>query len=162
LNKDDLKPPAPWDAAAAESPELIGRFTVDARDVSAFSRSVVAGEDTPRFVSLVTGTGLPPGTGVYIPKETPRKPVDPKATRTTFWLAIATAALFAIASTWSLSVGSLSRAAYSFFQIPDKCPTSSIIPSFSGVLSNKRIKRTENLSEKNRNPPIDGEDRHCP
>jgi hypothetical protein len=124
LNKDDLKPPAPWDAAAAESLELIGRFTVDGRGVSAFSRSVVAGEDTPRFVSLVTGTGLPPGTGVYIPKETPRKRVDPKATRTAFWLAIATAALFAIACTWSLSVGSVSRAAYSFFQIPDKCPTS--------------------------------------
>jgi hypothetical protein len=27
-------------------------------------------------------------------------------------------------------------------------------------LSNKRIKKTESLSEKNRNPPIDGEDRH--
>ena len=37
---------------------------------------------------------------------------------------------------------------------------SSSIPSFSGVLSNKRIKRAENLSEKNRNLPIDGEDRH--
>jgi Arm DNA-binding domain len=36
----------------------------------------------------------------------------------------------------------------------------SSIPSFSGILSNKRIKRAENLSEKNRNPPIDGEDRH--
>jgi len=33
-------------------------------------------------------------------------------------------------------------------------------PHFRGVLSNKRIKRAENLSEKNRNPPIDGEDRH--
>jgi hypothetical protein len=33
-------------------------------------------------------------------------------------------------------------------------------PHFSGVLSNKRIKKTESLSEKNRNPPIDGEDRH--
>jgi len=33
-------------------------------------------------------------------------------------------------------------------------------PHFSGVLSNNRIKRAENLSEKNRNPPIDGEDRH--
>jgi ABC transporter substrate binding protein len=36
----------------------------------------------------------------------------------------------------------------------------SSIPSFSGVFSNKRIKRAENLSEKNRNQPIDGEDRH--
>jgi len=33
-------------------------------------------------------------------------------------------------------------------------------PHFSGVLSNKRIKKAENLSEKNRKPPIDGEDRH--
>jgi bifunctional non-homologous end joining protein LigD len=32
-------------------------------------------------------------------------------------------------------------------------------PHFSGVLSNKRIKKTEGLSEKNRNPAIDGEDR---
>ena len=39
-------------------------------------------------------------------------------------------------------------------------PVASSIPSFSGVLSNKRIKKAENLSEKNRNPPIDGEDRH--
>jgi hypothetical protein len=124
LNRDDLKPPAPWDAATAESLELIGRFTLDGRDVSAFSRSVVAGEDTPRFVSLVTGTGLPPGTGVYVPKGVPRKPVDPKATRAAYWLAVAALALFAIACTWSLSVGSLSQAAYSRFQAPDKCPTS--------------------------------------
>jgi hypothetical protein len=33
-------------------------------------------------------------------------------------------------------------------------------PHFSGMLSNKRIKKAENLSEKNRNAPIDGEDRH--
>ena len=38
------------------------------------------------------------------------------------------------------------------------CPQAS--PHFSGILSNKRIKKTENLSEKNRNAPIDGEDRH--
>jgi hypothetical protein len=31
---------------------------------------------------------------------------------------------------------------------------------FRGILSNKRITKTENLSEKNRNAPIDGEDRH--
>ena len=43
--------------------------------------------------------------------------------------------------------------------VPLYAPPSSI-PSFSGVLSNKRIKKVENLSEKNRNPPIDGEDRH--
>jgi hypothetical protein len=33
-------------------------------------------------------------------------------------------------------------------------------PHFSGIRSNKRIKKAENLSEKNRNAPIDGEDRH--
>src|SRR5215470_735634 len=43
---------------------------------------------------------------------------------------------------------------------PIEVHSGSSIPSFSGGLSNKRIKRAENLSEKNRNPPIDGEDRH--
>src|SRR5215471_14357761 len=43
----------------------------------------------------------------------------------------------------------------------DKCGRrAQASPHFRGVVSNKRIKKAENLSEKNRNPPIDGEDRH--
>src|SRR5882757_8693099 len=59
LNQSELKPPAPWDTAAPDTLKLIGRYKIDGRDVSAFSRPVTDGEDAPRFVSLVTGTGLP-------------------------------------------------------------------------------------------------------
>ena len=41
----DLKPPAPWDTAAPETLRLIGRYKVDGRDVSAFSRPLADGED---------------------------------------------------------------------------------------------------------------------
>jgi hypothetical protein len=137
LNKDDLKPPAPWDAAPPESLELIGRFKVDDRDVSAFSRSILANEDSPRFVSLVTGTGLPPDTGVYVPRRALRKTVDPKVSRIAFWLALGTLALFAVACTWSLSVGSLSRSAHANFvasvESPNSCRTS-IDPSSPATL----------------------------
>ena len=128
LNKADLKPPAPWDAAPPESLELIGRFKVDDRDVSAFSRSSLANEDSPRFVLLVAGTGLPPDTAVYVPRRALRKTVDPKVSRIAFWLALGTLALFAVACTWSLSVGSLSRSAHGNFvaslKDPNSCPTS--------------------------------------
>ena len=53
---------------------------------------------------------------------------------------------------YGLFVGNMARGEWGF------APQAS--PHFSGVSSNKRIKRAENLSEKNRNPPIDGEDRH--
>ncbi|MER8595740.1 hypothetical protein NKH33_30045 [Mesorhizobium sp. M1182] len=127
LSKDDLEPPAPWNTAAPETLELIGRFTVEGHEVSAFSRVVGGGEDAPRFVSLVTGTGLPPGTGVYAPRETPRTRVDPKVGRTAFRLAMAAVALFAVACLWSLSVGNLTRTAQATFTVnsaDQSCPTS--------------------------------------
>lgn len=127
LNKDELNPPSPWDMAAPESLGLIGRYKVDGKDISAFSRSLVAGEDAPRFVSLVTGTGLPPDTNVYAPRSTGRRPVDPRTSRNAFWLAMATLVLFAIACIWTVSVGSLTRSAQNIFMAsvggPSTCPT---------------------------------------
>ncbi len=128
LSAQERKPPAPWADAPADSLTLIGRFKAGGNDVAAFSRPVAANEDAPRFVSLVTGTGLPPGTGVYVPRETKRKPVDPKAAKTAFRLAIATVIVFAMACIWCLSVGSLSQAAYANFATAlsdaNTCPTS--------------------------------------
>lgn len=127
LNKDELKPPPPWDMAAPESLELIGRYKVDDHDVSAFSRSVVAGEDGPRFVSLVTGTGLPPETNVYAPRAMGRRPVDSRTSRIAFRLAIATLFLFAVACIWAVSVGSFTRSAQNIFvasmDSTSTCPT---------------------------------------
>ncbi len=126
LNQDELKPPAPWDAAAPETLKLIGRYTIDGRDVSAFSRPIVEGEDTPRFVSLVTGTGLPPGTAVYVPPAAPRVEVSPRAATAAFWLAMLMLAMFAAACIWSLSVGNAARAAQKAFEasVPaGTCPT---------------------------------------
>jgi hypothetical protein len=117
--------------------ELIGRFKVDDRDVSAFSRSILANEDSPRFVSLATGTGLPSDTAVYVPRQVLRKAVDPKVSRIAFWLALSTLALFAVACTWSLSVGSVSRSTHQIFaaslQDPNACRTS-IDPSNPATL----------------------------
>ena len=115
LNKDELKPPAPWDTAAPETMTLIGRYEVDDHDVSAFSRPVVAGEDEPRFASLVTGTGLPRDTDVYVPRGAPRRSVDPRATKFAYRLAFATLLLFAFACVWAVSVGSLTRSAQNIF-----------------------------------------------
>lgn len=115
LKKDELNPPSPWDVATADSLGLVGRFKVGDQDVWAFSRNLVAGEDAPRFVSLVTGSGLPPDTDVYAPRATGRRPVDPKTSRTAFWLAMATLVLFAIACVWAVSVGSLTRSAQGIF-----------------------------------------------
>lgn len=127
LSKHDVGPPAPWDTAAPETLELIGRFKVESRDVSAFSRAVVPGEDARRFVSIVTGTGLPPGTGVYSPRGAPRKVVDPKSAAIAIRLAFATLVLFAVACVWALSVGSLARSSQSNFlaslTFPTTCPT---------------------------------------
>jgi hypothetical protein len=127
LNTDEVKPPAPWDTAKPDTLRLIGRYGVDGRDVSAFARPVAAGETTPRFVSLVTGTGLPPGTGVYVPPAVVRRPVDPAAAKAAFWLAVVMLVVFAVGCIWALSVGSASRAAYSAFVAarPDAaaCPT---------------------------------------
>ena len=114
LNTDEAKPPAPWDIRANDT-HLIGRFNVVGREVSAFSRPVLAGEDAPRFVSLVTGTGLPPGIVVYVPRVASRTAVNPRATRAAFWLAIVMLALFAIACVWSLSVGSATHSAQQRF-----------------------------------------------
>lgn len=116
LNQAELKPPVPWDAAAAETLELIGRYKIDGRDVSAFSRPIASGEDAPRFVSLVTGTGLPPGTGVYVPPIAPRVAVSRRAAKAAFWLAMLMLAMFAAACIWSLSVGSVTRAAEKAFE----------------------------------------------
>lgn len=127
LSKDGIAVPSPWDKAAPETMELIGRFTVDGHDVSAFSRVIGPHEDGPRFVSIVTGTGLPPDTGVYVPRETPRRKIDPKTGRIAFWLAMVTVALFAVACLWSLSVGNLTRAAQNTFAVSaagKSCPTS--------------------------------------
>ena len=127
LNTDDRKPPPPWDTAAAETLKVIGRYMVDGREVSAFSRMAVPGEDAPRFVSLVTGTGLPPGAGVYVPPPTPRTPVDPGATKRAFWLAMVMLVVFAGACIWSLSVGSATHSAQGLFAAslaePNSCPT---------------------------------------
>ncbi|WP_186293996.1 hypothetical protein [Bradyrhizobium guangdongense] len=114
LTKDEALP-APWDTATPDTMELIGRFTVDGHDVSAFSRAVRPNEDASRLVSLVTGTGLPPGTSVYVPREVRRKPVDTKAARVAFWLAVASVALFAMACLWSMSVGDVTRMAGNAF-----------------------------------------------
>jgi hypothetical protein len=127
LNKDELKPPAPWDTAAPESMELIGVYRVDDKDIAAFSRSASPTEDTPRFVSLVTGTGLPPDTDVYAPRLTSRPVIDLKTRRIALGLTIATLILFVIGCVWSLSVGSLTRAAQDYFvaTLPSgtSCPT---------------------------------------
>jgi len=136
LSKDGLEPPPPWNTASPDTLELIGRFNVEGHDVSAFSRAVGAGEDAPRFVSLVTGTGLPPDTGVYAPRERPRKKVDPKVGRVAFWLAVATVALFAVACLWSLSVGNLTRSAQNIFSVNtanQECPTK-VDPEAPGTL----------------------------
>jgi hypothetical protein len=116
LNQAELKPPAPWDGAAPETFKLIGRYKVGGRDVSAFSRPIAAVEDASRFMSLVTGTGLPPGTGVYVPPAAPRVAVSPQATKTAFWLAMLMLAMFAAACIWSLSVGNTARAAERLFE----------------------------------------------
>ena len=116
LNQAELKPPAPWDAAATDTFNLIGRYKIDGHDVSAFSRPIADGEDAPRFVSLVTGTGLPPGTGVYAPPPAPRIEVSPRAANTAFWLAMLMLLMFAAACTWSLSVGNAVRAAQKSFE----------------------------------------------
>jgi hypothetical protein len=116
LNQAGLKSPSPWDAAAPETLKLIGRYNIEGRDVSAFSRPIASGEDAPRFVSLVTGTGLPPGTGVYVPPVGPRVAVSPRAAKTAFWLAMLMLAMFAAACIWSLSVGNATRAAERSFE----------------------------------------------
>lgn len=136
LNQAEVKPPAPWDTAAPETLKLIGRYRIDGRDVSAFSRPVEPGEDAPRFVSLVTGTGLPAGTGVYVPRPVPRKEVNPRAAKTAFYLAILMLVVFAAACIWSLSVGNATRAAQKIFAgtvSENACPTS-IDPNNAGTL----------------------------
>ncbi|MEH2612963.1 hypothetical protein [Bradyrhizobium sp. AZCC 1693] len=136
LSKDDLAPPAPWNSAPPETLELIGRFTVDGHDVSAFSRMVGENEDAPRFVSIVTGTGLPPDTGVYVPREKPRRKVDPKLSRIAFWCTMATVGFFAVACIWSLSIGNLTRSAQNLFAVSAAgplCPTT-IDPANPGTL----------------------------
>jgi hypothetical protein len=136
LNQVEVKPPAPWDTAAPDTHKLIGRYQIDGRDVSAFSRLVAQGEDAPRFVSLITGTGLPPGTGVYVPPAAPRKQVSPRAARTAFYLAILMLMVFAAACIWALSVGSATRAAQNLFTssiAEAACPTK-IDPSNAATL----------------------------
>ena len=127
LNADELKPPPPWDDAAHETFKLIGRYMVDGREVSAFSRTVASGETAPRFTSLVTGTGLPPGTGVYVPPATVRRPVSPAATKKAFWLTMVMLAVFVGACIWSLSVGSVTHSAQRLFAAsladPNSCLT---------------------------------------
>ena len=127
LNADELKPPSPWDGAAPETLKLIGRYTVDDREVSAFSRTVAPGDTAPRFMSLVTGTGLPQGIGVYVPRATLRTPVDPRATKKAFWLTMVMLAVFAGACIWSLSVGSVTHSAQRLFAAsladPNSCLT---------------------------------------
>lgn len=124
LNSDEMKLPPPWDTAPPDTSKLIGRFRVDTREVSAFSRPV-AGEDAPRFVSLVTGTGLPSGVGVYAPRASRRRPVSAGATKGAFWLAMVMLALFTAACVWSLSVGGATRSAQRLFaaSMSGKCAT---------------------------------------
>ncbi|MCX5578926.1 hypothetical protein [Kaistia terrae] len=115
LDVTPVAPPGPWASADKESIQLVGRFVVDGATVSAFSRSVIAGETQPRFVSLVTGTGLPAGTAVYAPPETVAPPRNPAAARWGTRLAIAAVLIFGFACFWSVGVGSVSRAAYAAF-----------------------------------------------
>ena len=135
LNTSEMKPPAPWDTATPDTLKPIGRFAVDGREVSAFSHPVAVGEDAPRFVSLVTGTGLPPGTAVYVPRTSRRQPVSASATRRAFWLAMLMLAAFTAACVWSLSVGSAARSAQRLFAaaLADQTACSTVIEANSAA-----------------------------
>ena len=119
LDTRDIAPLPPWDKADPASFELIGTFDVvdTGAKVAAFRQVAAAGE--PRFVSLVTGTGLPAGTGVLAPRPVQRPPVSAQARWWGLRLAIASLVVFAIACTWSLSVGKVVRRAEGNFAVMD-------------------------------------------
>jgi hypothetical protein len=62
LSTTEVAPPAPWDSILAADLQSLGRFQIAEKVVTAFRRTVAAADTTPRFVSLVTGTGLDAGT----------------------------------------------------------------------------------------------------
>ncbi|OEO32856.1 hypothetical protein VW23_009520 [Devosia insulae DS-56] len=123
LDTTQLAPPAPWTTAAPG--DLIGRFRVaeGGAEISAFKQLASIGE--PRFVSLVSGTGLPSGTGVYAPRAAQRPLVSKRAEGWGILLAVVAIVLFAFACLWSLSVGTVSRGTETAFvaQVPTGCET---------------------------------------
>ncbi len=109
LSTTEAAPPAPWNGILAADLQSLGRFQIADKVVTAFRRSVAAAETGPRFVSLVTGTGLDAGTDVYRPRETPARTVPAAARSWSNIWAVAGIVLFIVASFWSMSIGTVTR-----------------------------------------------------
>ncbi|MBC7477824.1 MAG: hypothetical protein H7317_06980 [Pseudorhodobacter sp.] len=109
LSTTEATPPAPWDSILAADMQSLGRFQIGGKVVTAFRRSVAAADTAPRFVSLVTGTGLDAGTEVYRPREMAARTVPATAKRWSNIWAVVAIVLFIVASFWSMSVGTVAR-----------------------------------------------------